>query len=639
MVATLSGTTVTSTGDEPNLSFLSTLPENVIEIFPKGTKTVYRFVLAGIRLQLNSGIVDYDGEDEELWFPADSATDCLRIGSGGLLRIGRETVVNGITRYSQGDALVMPRDSVAQFTIGSLDVQNGGRFEWRGGTIYAGDAMGCSIGGTAEIFAGSFVTISQNFNNTTNASAMVMRNDGTPDDVICHGVTLDSLHPTTSAPVVFSRNGLNTFIFNTLAGFAQQRSGTWTDALVLRATQFGSNAFDYDFNVVGSNGNYNVDRAQPCEFINLDIGTGLRVFAASNNLNGHVAFFQEVRLIAVDVDGNPIENAVIRTETVDHGNRIDDPRPLFQNSRTFSNGEFDLYDQRTPTNGEVAEQILIGRLWLRSSNTPQYDLYSNSGVPGVDDFVTYFASYDTLPSPHEYVLQGQEIVVRKTLLPDPSIAEPESVVSAYTSADTASQAYDSLKLAWVNSYRSGDPIPSQKVGNTLVVDGDVQVVQTGPATDRFDGGVIINSSAFVNNIEATGIVSGKEFVLGSVIDSTQDTTLRELSGATFSVYTSNADRNAQTNALAADVTSFATLFADLASPDLSISATFGNTVLPFNITIEQGANTFDASIAGQLSTSNLLLTQLFTALGQVPEAVETELGDGSHLPIKKPSIE
>lgn len=98
----------------------------------------------------------------------------------------------------------MPRDTTAQFTIGSLEIRNGGRFEWRGGTIYAGDAMGALSGGTAEIWDGRFVTSATS--TGTNGSAMIMRNDRLAGDTIVHSVVLDSLNPLTAAPVVFSRN-------------------------------------------------------------------------------------------------------------------------------------------------------------------------------------------------------------------------------------------------------------------------------------------------------------------------------------------------------------------------------------------------------------------------------------------------
>ena len=437
--------------------------------------------------------------------------------NNGIFRVGKETIINGIKRYSQGDALTLPRDANPQFTIGSLEVQNGGLFEWKGGNIYAGDAMGCLSGGRAEIFAGRFITTSTN-TNTGNASAMVMRNDRLSTDVISHGITLDSLNPTTAGGVIFSRNGLQTFVARVLAGFAQQRNGTWTDALILRGAEFAENAFIYDYNFLGSNANYSNNRVQPAEFFNIDIGTGLRQFSATNNLNGHISFFQEFRTIVTDLSGNPIVGATVDIQTVNHGNRVDDARPLFQNGRSFSNDEFDIYKQEANSTGEVFfDEILTGRMWVRSSNTSQFDLYSNSGIAGVDDFRVNYSSYNELPSFENVIMHSSdEIVVNKTLLPDTSVTEPsEAVTAALTEITTAAEFYDRAK------HHFHVPIVS-RVLNTIKA-GALNVVFDPTAAEVLssDGTTItIKATSFDGNIETTGTVTllNDAIVTGSILD-------------------------------------------------------------------------------------------------------------------------
>ena len=224
-----------------------------------------------------------------------------------------------------------------------------------------------------------------------------------------------------------------------------------------------------------------------------------------------------------------------------------------------------------------------------------------------------------------------------TFIPDSNQNETKSQIQSRTTIATNQQLYDA-SLAWLDDNYTGQAAPLVSIAGDV---GDLDIEFEPSAADLVrlvDGTLVVRSASFVGSVSSRGSVIGKQFVIGPVLDSTQDTTLREINGATFSVYSNPADRSSQSNALATDVTSFATLFAGLVSPDLFISATFGNTVLPFNVTIEQGANEFDSSIAGQLSTSNLLITQVLTVLGQVPEAVENELGDGSHLPTKKPKV-
>ena len=600
----LSGATYTQTGTDVDVSELA--PLEGIETYQKGNKTTYVFTLPNTRFQIN-GTLDIDPEREELVFLSSAATDCWRVGNGGLLRVGKAITMGSIIRYSMGDVATLPRDTGAQFLIGSLDVQNGGRFEWRGGTIYAADAMGCSIGGTAEIFAGRFVTTSTS-SNTTNASAMVMRNDGAPNDVICHGVILDSLNPTTSAPVVFSRNGLNTFVFSANAGFAQQRNGTWTDALVLRGAEFANNAFIYDYNFVGNNNNYGSDRVQPAEFFNVDVGTGLRQFSATNNLNGHVAFFQELRVNVTGVDGLPIADAIVRVPTTDHGNRIDDARPLFQNSRSFSNGEFDLSEAATSASGEVFfPELLTGRMWVRNSNTEQLDLYSQSGIAGVDDFTAEFISFNELPSSESLILRSSsEIVVNKVLLPDGSLTEQdENVVRAYQSISVAPEFYDSAKVYLVDNYK-GEQSTIVSIAGTTIDAGAYNVVFNDAALDVFgfdevSGTITIRSSGFSGGVITDGLVTGKELVTGSVIDNTQDTTLAESNGTMFSVYATELEADTLANPIVSGVTNWGVLFDDVPNNGLVyVRASLDGLLSIQAVQLERGVNEFSVGLASEL---------------------------------------
>ena len=400
--------------------------------------------------------------------------------------------------------------------------------------------MGCSIGGTAEIFGGTFVTTSTS-GNTTNASAMVMRNDGLPDAVICHGVILDSLNPTSSAPVVFSRNGLNTFIFSANAGFAQQRNGTWTDALVLRGAEFANNAFIYDYNFVGNNNNYGTDRVQPAEFFNVDVGTGLRQFSATNNLNGHISFFQELRVNVSGLDGLPIEGAIVRVPTTDHGNRIDDPRPLFQNSRTFSNNEFNLSEATTGASGQVFfPELLTGRMWVRNSNTEQLDLYSQSGVAGVDDFTAQFISFNELPSSENLILHSSsEILVNKVLLPDGSLTElNESIVRGYTSISIASEFYDYAKVYLVDNFKGEQSTIVSRSGETINA-GSYNVTFNPSAAEVFSfdeatSTITVKSTSYSGGITTVGEITVADGVsiTGSTFSSLNLTSGKNLSGVT-----------------------------------------------------------------------------------------------------------
>ena len=150
----------------------------------------------------------------------------------------------------------------------------------------------------------------------TNGSAMVMRNDGDPSDVIIHDIILDSYFPSVTAPVIFSTNGSTVMSFSANAGFIQARNGATTGAMLLKNISFLNNAFTYDFEINGNSAN--IDRAQPTEITNLDKGTDININGGDNaNDRGHLAIFQELDIQVYDNVANPIEGVLVYVPTVD----------------------------------------------------------------------------------------------------------------------------------------------------------------------------------------------------------------------------------------------------------------------------------------------------------------------------------
>ncbi len=542
---TISGTTITQTGTDTDLSWLNGIAW--VNVFTKGTKIVYQLTTTNIRLDV-TWTLDMDPEIEELWFPADAITDHFRVQSGGLLRIGKATVIDGITRYSKWDVLVMPRDTTAQFTIGSLEIRNGGRFEWRGGTIYAGDAMGALSGGTAEIWDGRFVTSATS--TGTNGSAMIMRNDRLAGDTIVHSVVLDSLNPLTAAPVVFSRNWLSTFAFEALAGFIQTRSGTTSWALVLRGIRFANNAFPIDVELNGSN---NFTNTQGVEISNLDVGTAIRIDDNSNE-RGHMAIFQELNLTTLDANANPIAEVKGYISTSDSGNRSDIATWVIQNNRIFSTGVFDIYEEISNTSWVIPTiDVLTWRFKRNGSSPATFDFYSNSQVRGADDFTVFFASYNHSLTSESLILHSAESIdITINLLPDSSITETtRSIVSGYTEIDSSAKFYDRAKLYIYDNFVGQTETLVTKAGNNIDA-GIYNVVVDATANDAFafDGSTItIKATEFVGNIWSAWTVS---FVNGAspiwlVWDSSGTTSLLTLTDLPADSYVLLVDNTGATH--------------------------------------------------------------------------------------------
>ena len=508
MAFSLSGSVITQSGVDADLSGLSGIAGvTVTPLSPY--KNLYT---------LDDSISDFkiDGElttdsEIEILVMQTNESDCVTVN--GTWRVGRRTIVGGQVRYSKGLAVSLTRVGESQFSIGAINVN--GRFEWRGGDIETPTPNGVRRDGTAEIFSGRYICT----NATQNA--MVMRNDGAPENVIIHSLILDSRDVSTGVPVIFSRDGISQQSYDIRAGFFQMRNGSTAGVATLRNYSVANNAFDYDYEFNGARSDYSL--LQGGVTINSDVGTGLRVAQATWNSaeRGHVAMYQEIQVSALDLDGNNIDGMKVYIPTIDSGNRVNAGNSTivnWQDNVDFTAGQFDVYEEVTESGITPIISILLGRIWFDSDTPPTpdasgfaRDFYHKGQSDGDDNFDIFCASYN-------HALNGREEVLKQLgvqrvdfiMLPDNLITEPnKALVDAYTKINDAFMLYDMFKANLIDNYAGENEILVMRNGSAIDLGHlDLVIDPTIDSAFIFDGSTItIKSDSYSGLIRTTGTVS------------------------------------------------------------------------------------------------------------------------------------
>lgn len=164
-----------------------------------------------------------------------------------------------------------------------------------------------------------------------------------------------------------------------------------------------------------------------------------------------------------------------------------------------------------------------------------------------------------------------------------------------TENSTPEQAAEYLfKLAYDNadqtfwSSKNHEPV---KITNGQYDFGAISIV--------VNGATLSPAGAFAT-VRTTGTVTATNggLLLVSIVDSAGDSYIAEANWSTFKVYTSAANRDARTNAIATDVTQYRFTYSSAVTYYLWVAV--GQAEFPAQITVVQGANVLDLGVTGQL---------------------------------------
>ena len=233
---------------------------------------------------------------------------------------------------------------------------------------------------------------------------------------------------------------------------------------------------------------------------------------------------------------------------VDNGNRQADFTPAGQ-PLIASSGDF-IYTN-TASSG-TAQEVIITQI-VGPDDTAAY--IDNRGISGGADVLWRAIDYNNNIATYQPSLDGLgEKSVTAILPTDSLISETtKATTDAYTELETAQKFYDRAKAYLVDNYAGETVTTITRTGDTVDAGSyDIDIDATAASVFAFDGSTItIKASTFTGNLTTTGTVtlSNGATVVGTIIDSTADSSLTFSGIDSWIVYANTTDRDANTNVL------------------------------------------------------------------------------------------
>ncbi len=470
-------------------------------------------------------------------------------GSGTSVNIGVQqgtNPINGLPRYSLGLGLITGFDFTSTQPLNyiyneSVLIDSSATLTVNGSEIQLASPLKIASTSGIVTFNGTRIV---DLNNQT-FSKQTIRNESSSSNLRMNDVEFDSKY---QAQRFINLSGIDTFSGKFLNSFIQPHR---TDAnapsvggkVTLKNVSFSSNFNSFDWQSVG-NSTTDTDN-QAVELTNVDIGTKVRpnmAISGSDSL-GHIAIFQNVKVIVKDTSFNPIENCNIRIPTTNSGNRNNTSiGGQFIGNLDFEGTNYSEYTDQTSSTGESQQfKVLTGRIWndVLSNTTFTYDLYGKSQVVGEDKFDIQFRSYLHNYATQESVFNGDfDLILERIATLDSNITETNNTnVDDYTDLGTAQKIYDAFKSEWLDLTldelildRTGNQVNLDLTATSLVIDATVVNVRdlTGATATvkalSYNGGAFTNSSGTVTTRNGA-LLNGGTFDCDVNYESGANTTL------------------------------------------------------------------------------------------------------------------
>ena len=530
----LSGSTITQTGTDSDLSGLSSISDVIIE----RNHAVYN---VGNRQIIIEGTLNLDPETEELIFGDGAPHQKILIDNGGVFNIGEEIDIGAAqNRFSSGTAIRFTDASTDSFRESEADfrVNSGGTFNWFGGAIYMNNPM--------AFMEGSFVTI-----HSQQCQAIMQ----------VSGVQIRQRSANTDIRGLVTRGTFITMIANAvrIAGWRPFDSGN-------QALSFSSSSPDNqfyiieDFDAAGLSGQHVAFWSQVWgRLISNSEGTSV-VAAGNSNSSATNRGFYEIRQ-PTDINlrafsGGSIDGVKLHITDTDNGNRLE--AGVFLQSPSYLDDI--VYTHQFDASGfhriDADGGVLTGVVYKRAGNDRNSDVVWDRRSrfnDTTDTFRMAFFGYGYGIGILDVSLRGLGgTTVNQVLFDDPLITEPSlATVLAYSQIDNASQLYDAFAALLFENYEgeetlalnrmdglidagSLDIVFDQGAAQTINLVGNALTVRTGPTfegsltttgTVTTNGGVVVagsitDASGFraLVPIDLNGIVPGSRVFVRDLTD-------------------------------------------------------------------------------------------------------------------------
>ncbi len=493
----LSGSTITQTGTDTNLSGLSSISGVIATQHGTGTSSEYTiYNLGNLNLVIN-GTLSIDASKETILIGSSAPRSIISVS--GTLNINDYETINSFTSYRQRTAIrstyINNSDCCNDF---ALEVLDAGTFNMNGGGFEGASSIKFHENATINIESGRIELL----------------NDPAPQNQIRQfslNLTANNFQMVKYAMTMVGRP-------------LQLDDYTPTQAINGISFSVSSDNFIHQFRNYSGGGRGNrldlgMWRDKKGKIINSASGTDLIVaehITSNSASTGTWQITKEISPTILDVSGAPIENVKMFIRDTDNGDRVDGNGYNFTDDRT--------YFQTSNSSGVIpTTEVLTGAVnHLTATGTTTFDRRSKNNDTN-DEFDILFFHYNKVLSKSSQKLKGiDELTFEWTLFDDTNITEENpTIVASYTTIDDLGQLYDYAKY-WKQINETNIEIPSTNnllIENSsslldlndynLIIDataGSVFSVDTGTKTITIKSTTLLTSSKFIG-ITTAGVIT------------------------------------------------------------------------------------------------------------------------------------
>ncbi len=510
MTFSLSGTTITQSGTDADLSGLSGLAGVDYSELTGGEYTFRQALLPVNHMLVITGDLTLDANTDSLVIPHTSGTFlCLDITASGSLSITDQKSDGAHTLNYQKKAL-----HILNQTDNHWNPANGvtisGDLIMKGGAIISSSHINFLANSSLTVEGDSLVAVG----DAASGSANLFRFGNSQADVSIDGLILQG-----------GSNAFETARIAQLDNYAPQFA---TEGIMSygTVTLYGYNPqnCEKDFAFISSGSFYIVygmaDKS-PSASVHFD--------HASASGGGWVKIRKYLNLTLLDETGAPVANAASYLKDTDHAQRYNKLEDLTADIEYLATSD---------ANGLINHDLLLANVQVgagenvgrdSAARPVDYRSKNNSHEYKMDAALFAYGYKPRLANDIDLTGLDSGVNVALVLIEDKDITEPDqTIVAAYDEITTAPQFYDAAKLWLVNHYSGqSQPLVSIEGGDTVLSDYDIVVDATANQAFDFDGSTLtIKAHVFEDNLrlenDSTVTIRNGAEVSGTIQDRNGD---------------------------------------------------------------------------------------------------------------------
>ena len=519
MAFSLSGSTITQSGTDTNLSGLAGIAGVVTTIFGSGgaIKTVYN--VGNLNLVYNN--LTIDPRIEELRFGSSSPTpNMYPANSAAVLQVGIIETINGQNYGTSETAISFSRNDGNTSALANSLYLPFGTFSWYAGRIRASQPFGMATNGGA---VGAFGTISTATGTISKWATLEIFGTptGTPFEsnqlffnsngvivngltVIGHGVAPPScliiLCLAPSTPPSFNLVGLGGVTYT-----SANRATQMLQLRGLKGTALSKGA--------------NLWWGSLIRVINTPLGSALPIIEHNVELAhsaGLVEVTQELEIIVKDSAASPISGAKVYIRDTNNGDRRDyNATYTYLADRVYSALSNPSGFVEFKANGGILTAVVAktALVLVGVDDTGANKKDRRSKLNNITDtfdvkIITYIQSQRTTAVSMQ--ADNAPVMLTVELLPDTSITETtKATVDAYTAIDTSAKLYDRAK-SWLYDNYTGQTATIVTRSGTLINAGSYNVTIDATAASVFSlagNTLTLKASTYTGDMTTTGLIT------------------------------------------------------------------------------------------------------------------------------------